>query len=445
MLVRFAVENFRSFSKFAQISMVANGRMNRLDNHTMNVGDFKLLKAAYVYGANASGKSNLIKAVDFARRIILNGSARNVRLDQYSKMLKDGPNQPGVFQFEILLENKVYSYGFALSYRDGSIVEEWLYELRRNGTEFCFYARDKESSVTTDLRLKGEQKLRFDIYAEDIKAVPKDLFLTELAEKPLQNELGIFREIYSWFEALIVIFPGSEFGPLPFVIENEEMQKQFEQLLAHFDTGIQSLDVEQTSLEEALKHWPKDVAEDFMKDFVQQNDDRNEFGVRGPDVLLALRRLENNEFIAKKLRLNHRGAYEGFDLYDESDGTQRLFDLVPLLFDGMENKVVFVDEIDRNMHPKLTREFVEMFYKHTNNLQMVATTHESSLMDLKRLRQDEIWFIERQLEGSELRSLDDFRERYDKGIEKHYLLGRYGAVPLFGSFEFFAGEDHPDD
>lgn len=227
MLVRFTVENFRSFRDIAQISLVANGRLNQLDNHTMTIGDLKLLKAAYVYGANASGKSNLIKAVDFAREIIVEGSARNVRLKQYNKMIEDGVNQPGVFQFEILIQNKVYSYGFALSYQDGAIAEEWLYELRKNGTEFCFFVRDK-TDVTTDLSLKGTQKTRFDIYAEDIRSVPKDLFLTELAEKPLQEELGIFKQVYRWFEALIVIFPDSEFGPLPFVTENEEMQRQFE-------------------------------------------------------------------------------------------------------------------------------------------------------------------------------------------------------------------------
>lgn len=439
MLVRFTVENFRSFRDIAQISLVANGRLNQLDNHTMTIGDLKLLKAAYVYGANASGKSNLIKAVDFAREIIVEGSARNVRLKQYNKMIEDGVNQPGVFQFEILIQNKVYSYGFALSYQDGAIAEEWLYELRKNGTEFYFFVRDK-TDVTTDLSLKGTQKTRFDIYAEDIRSVPKDLFLTELAEKPLQEELGIFKQVYRWFEALIVIFPDSEFGPLPFVTENEEMQRQFEKFLMHFDTGIQALDVEHTTIEDALEHWPKDAKENFLKDVVHKLSDREEFGVRGPDVLLALRR-HNNEFIAKKLRLKHREAYEGFDLHEESDGTQRLFDLVPLLFDEVEDRVAFVDEIDRNMHPNLTREFVELFYQHTNNTQMVVTTHESSLLDLKLLRRDEIWLIERQLKGSALFSLDDFKVRYDKEIEKAYLLGRYGAVPLFDSFEIFTDGD----
>ena len=445
MLVRFAVENFRSFREDAQISLVANKRLNQLDDHTMEVGDFKLLKAAYVYGANASGKSNLTRAVHFAREVILEGSARNVRLNQHNKMVEGGADQPGVFQFEILIQNKVYSYGFAISYQDGSIVEEWLYELRRNGTEFCFYVRDKEKGVSTDLSLKGENKTRFRIYAEDIRSVPQDLFLTELAEKPLQDELGIFKQIYHWFEALIVIYPDSEFGPLPFVTENEEMQRQFEKFLAHFDTGIQALDVEQTTIDEALKHWPKVAKDDFLKSFAQKISDRDEFGVRGPDVLLALSRGENDELIAKKLRLLHRGAYERFDLHDESDGTQRLFDLVPLLFDGVEDRVVFIDEIDRNMHPNLTREFVKLFYQYTNNLQMVVTTHESSLLDLKLLRRDEIWFIERQLQGSELYSLDDFKVRYDKEIERDYLLGRYGAVPLFDSFDIFSEEDQSND
>src|SRR5690554_3049443 len=95
MLVRFSVENFRSFSEVGHISMTANGRISRMEDHTIVVGDIRLLKGAFVYGANASGKSNLIKAVDFARRIILNGSAQNVDLGKYSKILKNGIKQPG--------------------------------------------------------------------------------------------------------------------------------------------------------------------------------------------------------------------------------------------------------------------------------------------------------------------------------------------------------------
>lgn len=438
MLVRFAVENFRSFSEQAQISMVANGRMNRMDDHTVSLGDLKLLKGAYVYGANASGKSNLIKAVRFARRVILDGSARNVRLNQYSKLRQEGSKHPGVFQFEMAIKDKIYSYGFALSYQDGSIVEEWLYELRHHGGEICIFARENQKSIVSDLNLKDDAKLRFRIYSEDIKSVPRDLFLTELAEKPLHDELGIFSEIYKWFKNLVVIFPGTEFRPLPFIIENEKMRKQFEKYLSHFDTGIDEVAVEETDLAEELGHWPRDIAEEFVKDVVQQLTDDKEFGVRGPGVLLALHRSEESEVIAKKLHLKHSGALEGFDLRDESDGTQRLFDLVPLLFGDLENRVIFIDEIDRSMHPSLTVEFVELFYRQTKgqNVQMLATTHESALLDLSRIRQDEIWFVERQHRGSKLTSLDDFKVRFDKQIEKDYLLGRYGAVPLFGQLVF---------
>ena len=185
-----------------------------------------------------------------------------------------------------------------------------------------------------------------------------------------------------------------------------------------------------------------DLEQEIMEDLVEHG----EFGIRGSGVVLAIRR-EDGKAIVEKLLFRHGSASELFEIDDESDGTKRLFDLVPL-FATLTDAVVFIDEIDRSMHPQLTLEFVKLFYDlaHEKQMQLIATTHESALMDLDKVRQDEIWFVERGSDyGSTIYSLDKFKVRYDKRVEKDYLLGRYGAIPLFSSFDFGEDEEGRDD
>ena len=132
--------------------------------------------------------------------------------------------------------------------------------------------------------------------------------------------------------------------------------------------------------------------------------------------------------------LNHGNVEDLFEYADESDGTKRLFDLIPLFYENRKSNVILIDEIDRSLHTNLTRRFVELFYalSQEKESQLIATTHDAYLLDLELLRQDEIWFVERQEDhSSKIFSLNLFKERFDKKIDKEYLLGRYGAIPVF--------------
>lgn len=132
--------------------------------------------------------------------------------------------------------------------------------------------------------------------------------------------------------------------------------------------------------------------------------------------------------------LDHGNPEDPFDLMDESDGTRRLFDFVPLLYDPGCSRVILIDEIDRSLHTALVRKFFELFFEKTdsNNSQIIATTHDINIMDLDLFRQDEIWFVERQRDhSSSLYSLNKYKARFDKKVSNDYLLGRYGAIPQF--------------
>ena len=148
----------------------------------------------------------------------------------------------------------------------------------------------------------------------------------------------------------------------------------------------------------------------------------------------SLRKDEEGNIITTKMMQNHGYNQDLFEYSDESDGTQRLFDLIPLFYEHKGNSVIFIDEIDRSLHTNLTRRFLELFYKLTeeDTSQIIATTHDSNLLDLELVRQDEIWFIKRLSDhSSSIYSLNRYKERYDKKIDKEYLLGRYDAIPIF--------------
>ena len=147
---------------------------------------------------------------------------------------------------------------------------------------------------------------------------------------------------------------------------------------------------------------------------------------------------------AKKLQTIHniidQDGKEYFSLGDESDGTQRIFDYIPLILDLIQGDKVFViDEMERSLHPALMRKLIELFFKYSNNIstQLIFTTHESTLMDQDLLRRDEIWLIEKNGDGvSSLNRLDEkFSLRFDKELERSYLKGLFGASPNFGSDE----------
>ena len=143
------------------------------------------------------------------------------------------------------------------------------------------------------------------------------------------------------------------------------------------------------------------------------------------------------------IKLRHGKSIYDFDFEDESDGTRRLFDLLDMLLMKDDDVVYIVDELERSLHPKLTEHFMLLFGERhkQHKIQLIFTTHESTIMDQELFRRDEIWFIERdENNNSKIYSLDHFKERYDKKLSKAYLEGRYGAIPVFNNFSFEEGE-----
>lgn len=450
MLIRFSVENFKSFRDQTEFYMTA-GKATRHSNHLVEIKGKRLLKGAFIFGANASGKSNIIEAVEFAHDIVILGldkvdcDRKYFRVDEQYKTL------PGIFQFDFLSNNRFYSYGFAISYDSATVEEEWLYETGHKET--CIFLRQKANDCQSYLMeselSESTTDERFRVYMSDFRStkLSQSLFMSDVASRVPDNDstFRAFRDSSKWFSKLFVIFPTSEFGNVPRLVNSEDID--LKSLLDYFDTGIEDVSMQNIDSEKLFASLPENISKKLRKDlFSCLKNDGDWMNMNILDNRLEVQRVEGSLSVSR-VATDHGNPNDLFSFSDESDGTKRLFDLIPIYYACRQGNVVLVDEIDRSFHTKLTLEFIEHYYQTTGKTpcQLIATTQDSNLMDLDILRQDEIWFVERKADhSSAIFSLNRFRTRFDKKVEKDYLLGRYGGVPVFGQalqIEPDAGEE----
>lgn len=439
MLIRFVVENFRSFDGEAVFSLLP-GRMSKHEQHiiTGQQHGIDVIKTALIYGANASGKSNLIKAMAFVKDFIVNGTwiEQPIPVEPF-RLSKARVTQPSRFEFEFIIGDKAYAYGFVVDRRQ--VHEEWLHNITTKDEKLLF-----ERTTSTD----GQTKAKFGSAIASSKddhqflgfvargTRRNQLLLTELIVK----NVAFAVPLYEWFRyKLIIIFPASYIRNVQLDVYQDDL---FSHSLAAFlrtmNTGveevrpklvdIESIDLPTDLLNENLAML--DVGENKAGNIEERVMDLN-----APNGRFLLRRDKNGLVAAYSLSTLRyvEGNPVEFDLIEESDGTQRLFDLFPVLY-GTRNCVFVVDELERSLHPNLVHRFIREFLDQEDRNQLVVTTHESTLLDLTLLRRDEIWFVEKSPTGaSTLYSLDEFKPRHDLDIRKGYLQGRFGAIPVFGS------------
>ena len=265
----------------------------------------------------------------------------------------------------------------------------------------------------------------------------KKSILCDIAERGngKQSVFSEIQDVFDWFRNMIIIFPTSQYSGLNQMVENETIRDLFSHILRYFDTGIESVESKlgQLEFDKIFEGIPLDDAEKLkIKISNEIQEDSLMFKVNSQ--VYSLQKDTEGNIITTKMMQNHGNDQELFEYLDESDGTQRLFDLIPLFYEHNGNRVIFIDEIDRSLHTNVTRKFLELFYRMTegDTSQIIATTHDSNLLDLELVRQDEIWFIKRlEDHSSSIYSLNRYKERYDKKIDKEYLLGRYDAIPVF--------------
>jgi len=454
MLLSFSIENFRSFKDEQTLSLIASKRLGTSSRSRECIKvpgtDESALRLAAVYGANGAGKTNLVRALILVQRLVLRGTPLGRRIS-YEPFLLDQETQsrPSCFELQILEQGRVFRYGFC---SDGDrIHEEWL----------SFYEGKKERSVfSRTSSLKGAVQVelgpppigestppRLKSLAE-VGARPNQLFLTEVVNLDDAEAQGsLCRQVINWFDStLAIIEAGSSYMMLAETIATDEAFADFAgQFLDEANTGIASLKVQTKEVARSkASQVPSDAWEKILEDLAE-GEVATLRGADGEELFV-----DGSNKDAIKIRqitaLHETGqGITPLPLHEESDGSQRLLNLLPALFNlKSEGRVFVIDELERSMHPILARKFIEFFLKGARNSssQAIFTTHESTLLDLGILRRDGIWFTEKNESGAtHIYSLAEFNVRNDLRIDKGYLQGRFGAIPFLGGIDHLIEEE----
>lgn len=399
MLVQFTLKNFLSFKDSFTIDMTA---INAYKEHSYNLIDIgrkeKYLKVAAVYGANASGKSNLFFAFLYFQRIIResfnNADENNMNaIESYYIPFKfDNDDNNTEFEIVEIFNNAEYKYGF--EYNKNEIVSEWLYK-KDFGTKRTTTIFEREyDCIKFGISVKKDCMLYKD-------QIPKETLILSFFNK-LNIKTTIYNDLYNKIMSTLVI--SSDLCEntniveelLPIIIDNQK-DKLLEFLNA-IDTGI------------------KDI--------------RYEYDANSKDKIFYTTHIGSDE---KKYSL---------DLYCESEGTIKSINVFIYVQKAIEyGASLFVDELNVKLHPLVMKFIIDLFYEENTTGQLIYTTHDTTLLDKKFFRRDQIWFVQKDEFGhSELTALSDFKVRSDASFEKDYLAGVYGGIPFIKEFNMKDGE-----
>lgn len=419
MLIEFRVENHRSIRDEQVLTMEAGRVGDESDPRprTVKGHNEKLLPAAAIYGANASGKSNVLSALAYAQRAVASshrywGPDEGVPREPFAW----GPkrNEPSLFECAMLIGGTHFQYGFVAT--ESEFSEEWLFAWPR-GKKQTWFTREGGTYKFGE-SLKGENKL--------IESVTRKnaLFLSSAA----QNNHEQLTKVYSWFGALRSInVRHRRIGDTRFRIArlfDANNTARYRSMLRHDEASPEFL---AERLRELIR-----VADFGISDVRVHWSESPGAGAQPPQLL----------FRHSETQMD---AWLPFE--EESRGTQAFLDLsLPILRALRDGGLIIVDELESSLHPELSRKIVELFNSPTtnpHNAQLIFTTHDTNLLGITLddpvLRRDQVWFTEKNNEGATtLYPLTNYQPRKAENLERGYLQGRYGAIPFLGDFNYLA-------
>ncbi len=428
MLLEFGVENWLSFYEKTSISLLATKERQHSD-HLSRVKKYQLrvLPVASLYGGNASGKSNFFKSLHFARNLIVKGMQPDEKFNRDTFLLDpDSGQKPSGFSFTLLINDTIYEYSFAFD--DVQIINESLIEITSSSEKTLFHRNYAEFYGDSSLIKKPSRENYLEFIFDSTR--DNQLFLTNAVNLKLEK----VKPLYDWFRYnLIFIAPDSRFGGFDKYITDESIN--FERIFSDLDTGISKISLDPISTEKLS------LPKEFLLELDSNISDNTEVFILdhiSNDRIIASK--ENDELLFKRIVTYHRDMNDHnikFEMTNESDGSIRLFDLIPAFLEASEsnsNTVYVIDELDRSLHSLLTKKLLHFFLDSRtpeSRSQIIFTTHDLTLMDQKIFRRDEMFIFERSKRGdTSIIPLSDYKDiRFDKNIRKNYLLGRMGGIP----------------
>lgn len=428
MLLQFSIKNFRTFKGKATLSLIASN----YDKDTREVENvfedkafnYRLLKSAVIYGANASGKSNLLEAIAFMRHFVINSSKESQKGESINvepfRLSKETENEPSEFEIIFLLKGELFRYGFEATKEQ--IVSEWLYH-RPKTKEIELFYRDVNQFETHERNFtKGATVVKEGLVRENA------LLVSVSAQFNEKTAIAVI----DWFKRLKFLSGLNELNYQGFTMNKTESPTQkikILELLKAADFGIQDIQLQKLDVDRLPKGIPKEMRDEIIREMKE----------------------ENAEFIAdvltthKKYGLNKQAVDDvNFSLDDdESSGTRKFFALTGPILDVIENGyTLVVDELDSKLHPNLVCKIVSLFNSkefNTKNAQLIFNTHDTNLLSSGLFRRDQIWFTNKDKYGeAKLYSLANFKSdevKKNEPFEDNYIRGKYGAIPYLGFFD----------
>lgn len=417
MLLRFAVSNCRSIYEQQELSLVASKLKGPTDHlfDVPNLPDIKALPVAMIYGANASGKTSLVKAFSFMRSAILFSHSRRPPKGGVPRrpfaLAPDATERPTAVEADFLANGIRYQYGFEAN--DKTFLQEWLYSYPDGKRRKLFErAGDK---VEFGPSFRGHKKIFVDLMREN------SLFLSTAT----QNSHPELSSIYRYFGRMNYVGPSlPSITSINNAFKIEEPDQRSINFLNQLGTGITGFRKSESEIPDFVRLITKEFAGIAKKHLPDQS------GLSD----------EGDEQIEEKsvtIELSHKctdGSVKYFNLDQESSGTRRLIVMMNRIFNSLDNGTpILIDELDASLHTHAALEIVKLFSnKNTNphNSQLIATTHDTNLLGAPFLRRDQIWFVEKnEIGASIVFPLSDIRSRQEDDFERGYLEGRYGATP----------------
>lgn len=437
MILRATFENIYSFKEETSISFVA-GKGTVHPGHVSRArrrDDISALKLGVIYGANASGKSNVIKAMALLQQIAV-GKFPTADFEPFK--LSSPVNPVSKIEVEFKTGGRYFAYGTEFSVN--GIREEWLYEINSRNDRLVFARNtNRDGNVFEYGDIHGDASVaQFVGFLGEGTPVRKS-FLSEYVERNGRGLCAI-KTAFQWFASgLRIIFPATRFRGISF---NAEQDRKFHdstrKLLQYFNTGIVDIrrfpvrSKEETSLPERLLDKIIGSSTPGRTALVAAPESNEcyffDFKEDGSYSILKQKAVHRNE----------RGEEVVFEMDEESDGSIRLLDFIPMLIDLDRNEADYmIDELDRSLHPLLSQKLIECYLHELSperDTQLIISTHECNLLNLEMIRSDEVWFVEKDKYGaSRLVSLAEYKPR--ENIRKGYLQGRYSAIPFFAPIE----------
>ena len=400
MIIEFSIENFLSFKNKVTFSMLANSNKG-LENNYVKVNNKNILKTAVIYGANASGKTNLFKVLMLIVFMLRKSNEFdiNTKLPIIPFKFNNNKNKPSKFEIKFVIENIRYVYGFEADINN--IYEEYLYYYPNN-RETKIFDRTKINSYS--FSQKDEKKLN-DI---SLKNASNKFFIATASNWNYEKTKIPFMFLTKNINTFNNLNELRELSFKEYLSKGNDLKKFAIDFLRKSDLNIEDFKVIETDIpDEVLSTIPE---------YIRLNMNSK------PKVFTAL--------------FKHIGLDEELTYEEESMGTQIIFSFIPFIYEAINNKnVLVVDEFDKSLHPYLVEMLVQIFNNsdiNTKNAQLIFNTHDTNLLKLNTLRRDQIWFTEKNTKTgeSDLYPLSDFSVRKTENIEKGYMLGRYGAVPF---------------